>query len=487
MKRIFLVIVLLPLLVCGEPPTLLNEQQDTEKQEGGDIGQGLPLTSEGRSPFVKLAKQLTPAVVSVEAEQTIQVRSPMDDFFEDPFNDWFFKQLPPSFRQPKQQKREAKRPILGSGIIVSEDGYVLTNNHVVERASKIIVKMIDEKEYTAKVIGTDPATDVALLKIDKNGLKYARLGDSDKMEAGDWVMAIGNPFHLVGTVTVGVISAKGRTGISTPEGSPQFQNFIQTDAAINPGNSGGPLVNLSGEVIGINTAIQTAGLPGNIGIGFAIPSNMAKKVMDDLIQYKEVKRGWLGVQYGNLTPDLAEAYGLEKQKGVLVSKVMEDSPAKKAGIQSEDVILAWDGKEVDYATFPTTVAQTPIGKTVSVKIWHNKEIKYVEIEVTKRPAEIGASEERWFGMTVSSVMSEEAKKLGVNEREGAVVIEVESGSSADLAGITAGDLIKKVGNKEILKLSDYELAYKEYKDSKKPVVFKLERGDRIIIVALKKE
>jgi serine protease Do len=472
MRKYIFISLVLPFLVHSEPPTIRSSPK----------ARSLPLTSDGRSPFVKIAKELLPTVVSIQAERVYKVSSPLDKFFEEPFFEWFFKRHP-EFQFPK----EVKRPILGSGIIVSEDGYILTNNHIVRKASKIIIKTIDEKEYTAEIVGTDPETDIAVVKIDAKGLKHAILGNSDEMEIGDWVMAIGNPFQLMGTVTVGVISAKERKGLSIMGGTPLFQNFIQTDAAINPGNSGGPLVNLKGEVIGINTAIKSGGLQlGNIGIGFAIPSNMAKRVMNDLIKYKEVKRGWFGVQWNPLTPDLAEAYGLKEVKGVLISKVLKNTPAERAGIKPEDIVLEWDGKEVSASDFPLLVAQTPVGKRVKVKVWRNKRTHIFEVKVGIRPVEEKIVPEKWFGMEVASLLSEEAKKLEIDEQEGVVVIGVESGSEAELKGIRRGDVIKKIGNKKIRNLSDYEKIRKKLRDVKKPIIFKIKRGERIIFVALKK-
>ena len=469
-----------PFLAWSEPPITYSEEQIKKKFSG--ILEPLPVTSEGRSPFVGIAKRLMPAVVSIDAERVTKVRSPHFDFFEDPFD--MFKKGFPEF---KYREREFKRPVLGSGVIVSENGYVLTNNHMVEKAEKIIVKTMDEKEYTAKIVGADPVTDIAIVKIDAQNLPYAKLGNSDELEIGDWVMAIGNPFQLMGTVTVGVVSAKGRAHIAIAGGGPQLQNFIQTDAAINPGNSGGPLVNLKGEVVGINTVIKTESFSrGNIGIGFAIPSNMAKRVMEDLIQYKEVKRGWLGVYYQKLTSDLAEAYGLKKANGILVQKVMEDSPAEKAGIKAEDIILEWDGKPVKYDKFPVLVQQSSIGEKVQVKVWRENNTKFVWVKVGKKPTEISEEEiGEWFGIRVSSLKSEEVKRFGIKEQEGVLIIEVENGSIAERAGIQIGDVIKRVGNKRINDLKDYEDAKKKYSKKKKPIVFKLKHGDATIFVALK--
>jgi serine protease Do len=479
MKKVILALLLLSMLGCSESPQASEKRQASRT---GSVGTTVPLTSEGRSPFVSIAKKLMPAVVSIEAERIEEVRS-LPGLYEDP-DDWFFKRFSLQF---PQRRRQVRRPVLGSGVIVSDEGYILTNNHVVEKAVKIVVRTSDEKEYAAKLVGTDQMTDIALVKIEASGLKFAELGNSDEMEVGDWVMAIGNPFHLMGTVTAGIISAKGRNIEGLPGGSPQIQNFLQTDAAINPGNSGGPLVNLSGEVVGINTAIKTAGLPGNIGIGFAVPSNMAKRVMDDLIQYKEVKRGWLGVHSRRVSPRLAEAYGLDKPTGVLILEIIVGSPAEKAGIKSEDIILEWEGKKVDHANFRVLILQTPIDKEVKIKLWRDKKARLVQVKVGRLPTDMQELSGSWFGMKVASLSGKEAQKARMREKEGVLIIEVEPGAVASVAGVRPGDIIRKIGNLKIENLSDYGGARKRYKDTEKPVVFKLKRGDRVAIVALKKE
>ncbi|MDI6840631.1 MAG: Do family serine endopeptidase [bacterium] len=460
--------------VSHSEPSTLWEQEATPQ---GEVQQ-IPITPEGKSPFVKVAKELLPTVVSISAEQVLEVRSPFSDFFEDPFDD-FFKRFFPEFRR-EYPKQKIRRPILGSGFIVSEDGYILTNNHIIERASKIVVKTMDEKEHKAEVIGTDNMTDVALIKIKAQNLHYARLGDSDEVEVGDWVMAIGSPFQLMGTVTVGVVSAKGRAHLEIAGGGPQIQNFIQTDAAINPGNSGGPLVNIKGEVIGINTAIKTAGVypAGNIGIGFAIPINIAKKVKEDLFVYKEVRRGWLGISYQRLTQELAAAYELKEPKGVLVQKVLPNSPALEAGIKEEDIITEWDNKEVSFDAFPSMVAQTKIGKEVAVKILRKGKTLTLSVKVGKRPTEEEVAKttaEEWLGIQVTA------------NQEGVVVAKVKEDSPAYEAGIQPGDVIKRIGEKEIQNIKDYKDAKSTYSRQKSPILFKLQRGDMTIFVALTPE
>jgi serine protease Do len=465
MKRLGIIVLLLMMRnLYPEPPRRMS----------------FPTQEEGKgSPFVEIVEKILPTVVSIEAKRVVNITSPFQDFFEDPFFEWFFQGKPPV---PKK----AIRPILGSGVIVSKDGYILTNNHIIEKAEELTVKTMDEKEYKAKIIGKDPMTDIAVIKIEGKNFPYAKLGDSDKIKVGEWVIAIGNPFYLFGTVTVGIISAKGRKNVFTRGEGAQIQNFIQTDAAINPGNSGGPLVNLKSEVIGINTAIKTAG-GGNIGIGFAIPSNMAKKVMQDLIKYKKVKRGYLGITYQKMNKELAEAYGLKEVKGVLVQRVIEDSPAEKGGLNPEDIILEWNGKEVNFENFSNLVFNTEVNKRVKLKVWRKGKEITLYVKVGER-GEIKKSEiEEWFGIRVVDTEDEKAKILGVRENRGVVVIDVDKEKEGWKRGIRKGDVIEKVGEIKIKGIKDYLRAIKKYKDKQKPIVFKIKRKGEVIFFALKEE
>ena len=313
--------------------------------------------------FADLAEKLMPSVVNISTTQTIKTSGNQFPFqfppgspFEDMFKD---------FNQPTERKATA----LGSGFIIDEKGIVVTNNHVIQGADDILVSVNGSKEYKAKVLGADPYMDLAVLEIDSNE-KFVPVdfGDSDKARVGDWVIAIGNPFGFGGTVTSGIISSRNRD-----IGLTRYDDFIQTDASINQGNSGGPLFDLNGKVIGINTAIIAPGASGSIGIGFAIPSNPASRVISQLIEFGETKRGWLGVRIQEVTEEIAELEKLEKPKGALVASVQEGSPAEKAGIKAGDIILEFDGKEVDtMRTLPKLVAQTKVGKKVMVKIWRNQ-------------------------------------------------------------------------------------------------------------------
>lgn len=433
------------------------------------MAQQLPVDENGKSPFVDVAKRIMPSVVNIRAEKVVRVQVPE---FQDPFFE-FWKKFFPEF--PREQREKS----LGSGVILTEDGYILTNNHVIKGAEKIVVKTKERIYRDVKIIGKDPLTDLALLKIDEKNLPYSELGNSDEMEVGDWVIAIGNPFGLERTVTVGVVSAKHRTGINLP-GSRSFQDFIQTDAAINPGNSGGPLVNIRGEIVGINTAIQVAGLPGNIGIGFAVPSNIAKDVIKDLMTTGEVKRGYLGIYYQEVTQEMAEGLGLEKVKGVIIAQVLKDSPAEKSGFKEGDIIVEFNGKEVTFSQFPFIVARTPIGKKVSVKVIRDKKTVILKVKIGKRPSEETIAEiekeETWLGIEVIDVSSEEAKKLGVMEKEGVLVVDVHP-DGVVYGYIERGDVIKKINTKYIKNMRDYRTMAEKLAKSDKPIVFLIKRGE----------
>ena len=325
-------------------------------------------SNDAPSSFADLAEKLMPSVVNISSTQTVVTRGnpfPFEFPPGSPFEDMFKE-----FGTPQKRKASA----LGSGFIIDTKGIVITNNHVIKGAEDILVRVNGDKEYSAKIIGSDPLSDIAVLQIDsKDKFVPVKFGDSDKARIGDWVIAIGNPFGLGGTVTSGIISARNRA-----IGLTRYEDYIQTDASINQGNSGGPLFNMYGNVIGINTAIL--GQSGSIGIGFAIPSNNAEKVIDQLIKYGETKRGWLGVRIQNVTKEIAEAEKLDKPRGALVSSVAEGSPSDKGGIKAGDIILEFDGKLInEMRELPIIVAQTKVGKTVKLKVWRNKKEIYKRI------------------------------------------------------------------------------------------------------------
>jgi serine protease Do len=443
--------------------------------------------SEPRSPgelpdFVALAKKMKPVVVNISTTQVGEARgqqefgSPFGE--DDPFND-FWKRFfgGPIPRGPQRQRS------LGSGFVIDADGSILTNNHVVENAQKIVVKLSDDQEYEAKIVGRDPKTDIAVIKINaKIGLTVASLGDSDKLEVGEWVMAIGNPFGLDSTVTSGIVSAKGRH-----IGQGPYDNFIQTDASINPGNSGGPLLNLRGEVIGINTAIFSRS-GGNIGIGFAIPINLVKELLPQLRGKGKVTRGYLGVLIQKVTPEIAESLGVDKTRGALVANVSKDGPAEKAGVKVGDVIVEFDGKEIrESGDLPIVVARTPVDRKVRMKVLRDK--KELQLTVTigeLKDEEVVASapEKGELGMTVQKLTPQMAESLGLDRADGVIVSAVDPGSAADEAGIRRGDVILEIDRKPIRSIEEYKKAVAGARKGK-GVLFLVRRGESTLFLALK--
>jgi len=395
----------------------------------------------------------------------------------DPFEQFrrFFGQIP----------RDYKQHGLGSGVIVSPDGYILTNNHVVGGADEIHVTLMDKREFTAKVIGKDAKTDLALIKIDtKDSLPAADLGNSDAMDVGDWVLAIGNPFGFTLTTTAGIISAKGRAL------GGNYDDFIQTDASINPGNSGGPLFNTSGQVIGINTAIYSR-TGTNAGIGFAIPVNLAKHVMDQLKSHGRVVRGWLGVEIQEVTPDLAQSFGLPKAEGALVASIDKDGPAAKSGLERGDVVTKFDGKDVhDEHELPVLVADTPINKKVEVEVVRNGKHKTLEVtvgELKEAPVQTAKAEEpgtNW-GMQVGDLTPEIASQFHLQIDKGVVVRHVAPDSPAADAGIQPGDLILEVDHDKVSTVNDFLAKAKDAKGSGKSALLLVQRGGATIYVVIK--
>lgn len=398
--------------------------------------------------FVDLAKRLKPTVVNIRTVKHIKAggrqANPFmgNDPFSDLFNRFFGQQMP-------QQQR--KQQGMGSGFITSADGFILTNNHVVRGADEIMVKLADGREIKAELKGADDKLDVALLKIsDKAPLPFAELGDSDALEVGEWVMAIGNPFGLAHTVTAGIVSAKGRV-----IGSGPYDDYIQTDASINPGNSGGPLFSSSGKVIGINTAIIANGQ----GIGFAIPVNLARSVAEQLKTSGKVIRGYIGVNFDKLSPKLAKSLGLTSDKGVIVTNVYKDSPADKAGLKVEDVIVQFDGKPVNADTdLPKVVAAAPIGKQVKMVVFR----KAKRLELTIVVGQQGSADNSMtepatasIGINVQELTPEMARQLGLKDSRGVVVSEVKPGSSADEAGMVRGDLILELNGQPVESLQAF--------------------------------
>jgi serine protease Do len=440
-----------------------------------------------QNAFVEIAKAVKPAVVQITTEKTVTLRywdpfGDLEGFFRSPFD--FFdtprRQQPPKTFERKQQG-------LGSGFIVSEEGYIITNNHVISGVDKILVKLQDDTHlYEAKVIGTDLKTDLALIKIDvKRLLPVARLGDSDVIQPGEWVMAIGNPMGLTATVTVGIVSAKGRTGF----GITQYEDFIQTDAAINPGNSGGPLININAEVVGINTFIVSPQVAE--GLGFAIPVNIAREVFSQLKEKGKVIRGYLGVLLQPLDEELAQSFGRKNTRGALIARVITGTPAEKAGVQEGDIVLKFDGKEIkDTQDLQMQVAGTPVGEKTSLVVWRNNKEVSLSIVIGEMPSDEemakAASIQAWRGMHVSAVTQEIKQKLNITDEEGVVIIAVEPGSRAEEAGLTAGLLIKMLDGKTIKTLSEYNSMVKNI-PAEKNVRLLIKQGEQSRFVILKGE
>ncbi|GAK61694.1 heat shock protease DegP/HtrA [Candidatus Vecturithrix granuli] len=405
--------------------------------------------------FRDIAKQVSPAVVYISTEQTVKGQQAPDQFREF-FGDEFFRR----FFGDTPQDREYKRRGLGSGFITNSDGYILTNNHVVAEADKIKVTLADKREFEATLVGTDPKSDVAVIKIEGNSLPVVRLGDSNAIEVGDWAVAIGTPFGLSQTVTAGIISAEGRSNI----GINDYEDFIQTDAAINPGNSGGPLVNIDGEVIGINTAIYSRS-GGYQGIGFAIPINMAKTIMDSLITKGKVVRGWLGVMIQPVTPEIAKGFDLKEATGTLVGDVLKGGPAEQAGLKHGDVIMKFDGQPIDGPnTLKNVVAATEVGKTVDMLIIRDGKELTVQVKIGEQPGDLEASTgspsraKEQFGLSVQELTPEIASQLGYTGDQGVIISSVEPGSPAEEAGLRRGDLIKEINRQPITSVEEYNAA-----------------------------
>jgi len=413
--------------------------------------------------FSELAEKYSPAVVNIRSEKNGKRNMEVNPHFRggpfdknDPFHDFFEKFFGGRPNQGFKQRS------LGSGFIIDHDGYIVTNNHVVEGADKIRVILKDEREFDAEVKGRDPNTDLALIKIKSDGnLPVIQFGNSDDVKVGEWVMAIGNPFGLEHTVTVGIISAKGRV-----IGSGPYDDFIQTDASINPGNSGGPLINMDGKVVGINTAI----IAGGQGIGFAIPVNMAKGIIEQLQTKGEVTRGWLGVGIQDLTKELKEYYGIKGEAGVLVTKVFPGDPAEKAGLQAKDVILEVNGKKVDSSReLSRIIAESPVGDKTQLLVMRNGAEKTFSIKLGKRPETMMAApspevqRKNPLGIAVSDLTPEIIEQFRLQDEKGVMVVGVEPDSKGEEAGVMPGDLIKEINHHTVTDVDQYLKELGKYK------------------------
>jgi serine protease Do len=424
--------------------------------------------------FASIAKEASKAVVGIKAEKNVDIQQywtipdwPFNDFFDNGENplERFFQQQQPDQQRPQNRMQMAQ----GSGFIISSDGYILTNNHMVSEAEEVTVQLSDDTEIEAEIIGTDPDSDVAVIKIDRDNLPYLELADSDAIEVGEWVLAVGNPFGFSHSVTAGIISAKGRSGV----GVATYEDFIQTDAAINPGNSGGPLLNLKGKVIGINTAIISQS-GGSLGIGLAIPSNMAKNIYKQLKEEGQVVRGYLGIMIQDLTPELAKSFDMENTDGVLIPDVTKDSAAEKGGIEKGDIVLELNGEDIENADeLLNKVAMIKPDTKIKIVVLRDGKRKTLDVKVGERPSRGQIVSQRQpedsnintqLGMQVQNLTENLAQRLGYEGLNGVVVTRVSPGSPAELGGIESGMLITEVNRKEVNNVNEFTNAVRRARD-----------------------
>jgi len=479
-----LVISALAVCVAAAPPLAASARADLGKPfwtegEAGDA-------SARPDSFADLAENVSPAVVNIKVERKQTVRGGPEELFEE-----FFGQRKPGEKGEKGERKGPRQfsvPSTGSGFVVSADGLIVTNNHVVENAEKMVAVFEDGTELDAKVVGRDPKTDLALIKVEATKpLHPVPLGDSEALRVGSWVMAIGNPFGLDHTVTVGILSAKGRSSFGGEQIAGPYDDFLQTDASINPGNSGGPLIDMKGRVVGINTAIAANGQ----GIGFAIPINMAKSLLPQLLEHGSVTRGWLGVQIQRVTPALAKTFKIDESAGALVGQVFENSPASKAKLERGDVITKFDGKAIkEYDDLPRIVASTPPGSAVDVEILRDGKVRKLKATLEKmkdeeiQPASDEAADMDW-GFEVQALNDEIAGQLGLSAgAKGVVVSAVEPESAAARAGLHRGDVIIEANRVEVGTPKQLKDALGKSEDS---AVLLVQRGDGTLYLAIEKE
>lgn len=458
-------------------PTLYAASRIEQSQEA--------LLKEISSGFSRVAEKATPGVVYIEnypkgARSGASAPQNRGENPFDYFNDEFFNRF---FGMPSQREKPSTRDaVRGTGFIVSADGYIVTNNHVVEESGKILVTLHNGQKYAAQVVGLDPKTDLAVIKINEKNLPFLRFGNSDQLKVGDWSIAIGNPFGLQATVTVGVISAKGRNQLHIAD----FEDFIQTDAAINPGNSGGPLLNIDGEVIGVNTAI-VSGNGGYIGIGFAIPSVMAQRIIDQLISDGQVTRGFLGVTLQTIDAELANCYKLDKVRGALVTDVMKDSPADIAGLKQEDVIIAYDGREVESLSgLRNAISLMKPGTRIVLTVVRECKILDIPVTISLSPVDDGVMILQRMGIRVQNLNQDLAKKIGVAANtKGVVIVAVDAGSFAASSGVAPGQMILAVNRQRVSSVEEINAVLKESKEDS--ILLMVSQGEVIRFIVLKAE
>ena len=473
-----LVLLCLTLVAAPLRPALAQSEED------------LALLDRSAKAFSSVVKKAGPAVVHVAVEKTAKSMEQFpSELFADPFFERFFG---PQFRHPRlpdRDKRNFRQQAAGSGFIIASDGYILTNNHVVEGAEKITVRLADKREFTAKVVGADPQSDVAIVKIDGRDLPVLPLGDSDALEVGEWVIAIGSPFELNQTVTVGVVSAKGRNRM----GINDYENFIQTDAAINPGNSGGPLLNIRGEAVGMNTAIFSRS-GGYMGIGFAIPINMAKSIEQQLRTSGKVTRGWLGIVIQDVDENLAKSFGGKANGGALVSEVTDDSPAKKSGLLQGDIIIAIDNAPVtDVADLRNRIAMTPPNTALTLRVLRDGQERDLAVTVGEQPADMGSIAKKMnsttlgeMGLTLQDLTDEIAGQFGYRKDQGVLIADVEADSPAAQVGLQAGQLIEEVNRVRVRSLKELQQALKQAGQTRQ-VLLRVRAGEHSQYVVLRGE
>jgi len=443
--------------------------------EGESIGRQVSFLN----GFVPVAKRVLPAVVNIASTKIVHPPAigPSSSFFSDPFLRQFFgNEFSQLFRVPREEREHS----LGSGVIVTADGYILTNNHVISGASDIKVSLSDQREFTGKVVGTDAKTDVAVIKIPAKGLPTLTLGDSSKVQVGEFALAVGNPFGVGQTLTMGIISATGRGGL----GIEDYEDFLQTDAAINPGNSGGALVNVRGELVGLNTAIVSGGGGGNQGVGFAVPVNMAKAVMDEILQHGKVRRGWMGVVIQPMTPELAQSFGLTGQsRGALVSNVTAGSPADHAGIKRGDIILDLnDAPIVNSRDLSLKVSLMAPGTAVKLKVFREGHEQDTTLTLGQEPgsqapgaAASEAAQGPKVGISVGQLTPDLARQLGLPPGTmGLAITNVEEGSPAEEAGLQRGDVIQEVNRKPLTSVEQFQTAVRQR--GNQPLLLLIDRG-----------
>lgn len=440
------------------------------------------LKGEGTA-FSEIVKVLSPTVVNISTTKTVKRDvQPFSQFFESPLGDFF-----EPFNMPKKWKEQS----LGSGVIVSSDGYIITNSHVVEKADEIKVTLYDKEDYSGKIIGSDPKTDIAVIKISaKEDLPAIKWGDSDGLQVGEFVLAFGNSFGLSHTVTLGIVSALGRANV----GIADYEDFIQTDAAINPGNSGGPLVNVKGELIGINTAIFSR-TGGYQGIGFAVPSNMTKSVMSQLIKEGKVTRGWLGVTIQDVTSELAGEFGLKESTGAIITDIFSGSPAEKSGMKRGDIIIEVEGKAIkNVVSLRNMIAQSKVGSRLKLKVIRDGKTIPFEIAIVEFPSETAEitsqqqpekavkDENSLAGFRVMDITDEIAKQLGLsNNEKGVVIVSVAPGSASEEAGLKKGDVVQEINKKRVVSLSDFNKAVSHLREGDMVLLFINRSGKKFYV------